>query len=357
MAFQVDCPSCGSSVKVRRGGVEVTCRYCGSSIDVTMQTASVTGMGNSYRKIALAASAVFVFLVIGINVLVFYPAAEEDAKSVAFDTRASAVNDCIVMEFGRAGASRERLIDPRYIAVDRQGTIYVADADNGLVKVFDCDGNPQEAWSYTGNRGNTLTGMSASGDGLLYMVYSSQLYVHNGETGELLDSLMHPDGSFFADVDTAPDGSILASWYFNRDDIIRFTADGEVDVLVRGAVSEQTGEGEFDIMVTAGSNGEMYAYGGFNKAVLAFNAQGIYQFMLNSGDMLTLASGMDVDSRGRIWISDFGVFLVFGSDGEFINTVNPGYCVYDFVINDDMQLFGITMNDTVIQVDLSAYPV
>ncbi len=47
MAVQLDCPSCGASVKARRGVVSVTCQYCGNSVMVPKHLAGVSGVPGS----------------------------------------------------------------------------------------------------------------------------------------------------------------------------------------------------------------------------------------------------------------------------------------------------------------------
>ncbi len=68
-----------------------------------------------------------------------------------------------------------------------------------------------------------------------------------------------------------------------------------------------------------------------------------------------MPSGFDVDPYGRLWVSDFGDLLLFDPSGELLMTIEPVVTVYDFVISDDMQLYGITPDDTVVQIDISTY--
>lgn len=186
-------------------------------------------------------------------------------------------------------------------------------------------------------------------------MYDGEIQIFDGLTGDLRGNLSHPDGWGFEDVDVAMDGSVLASWYCNRDDIVRFNPSGAVELLLRGAMSGITGEAELSIMVAAGNSGEIYAFGSFNSAVLVFGADGTYQDRFGSGDMFVMPQGMDVDPAGRLWISDFGDLLVFDTSGELISRMSIGQGVKDFVIDDDYRLWGITNNDTVIMMDVSNY--
>ena len=366
MAVQLDCPSCGASVKARRGVASATCKYCGNSVMVPAHIAGpftgsdAAGMqGKSCGKAAVVLVAVAVLLVAGIGVFVFFIANSAQDKvaelAAGISLAGKPESEPILMEFGGTGTGPGYFQEPECIAIDGNGNLFIGERETGRVQVFDSKGNFSHQWFFAENEDTYLSAMSCSGDGLLYMVYHSELFVHDAETGELLDSLQHPDGWGFEDVDVAPDGSILASWYCNRDDIVRFDCHGELDLIIEEAISGQTGDSELSTMLAAGNLSEIYAFGSFNEAVLIFNSDGYFQDRFGNGEMLTMPSGMAVDPLGRLWMSDFGDLLLFNSDGELQERIDPGRSVNDFVISDDLQLYGISTDDTVVQLDLSNY--
>lgn len=77
MAVQLDCPSCGTLLKVRRGVVSVTCQYCGISVMVPEYMAGSQGvvpsnaLGKSCARAILIFVAVLILLVIGVGVFIF----------------------------------------------------------------------------------------------------------------------------------------------------------------------------------------------------------------------------------------------------------------------------------------------
>ncbi|MCK5131566.1 MAG: hypothetical protein KAR40_05380 [Candidatus Sabulitectum sp.] len=366
MAVQLDCPSCGASVKARRGVASATCKYCGNSVLVPAHIAgqftgndAVGMLGKSSGKAALVMVVVAVLLLAGIGVFVFFivNSAQDKVAELAagISLQGKPESEPILMEFGGTGTGPGYFHRPECIAIDGNGNLFVGEWETGRIQVFDSKGNFSHQWFFSENEDIHLSAMSCSVDGLLYLVYRGELFVHDGETGELLDSLQHPDRRGFSDVDVAPDGSILASWYCNRDDIIRFNCYGEADLIIEEAISGQTGDSELSTMVAAGNLGEIYAFGSFNEAVLIFNSEGRFQNRFGNGEMLTMPSGMAVDPLGRLWMSDFGDLLLFNSDGELQERIDPGRSIYDFVISDDLQLYGISTDDTVVQLDLSNY--
>lgn len=141
----------------------------------------------------------------------------------------------VTLSFGKEGTGPGYFTDAGFVAVDNGGHIFVGEYTGGRVQVFDENGNYLTQWKAVGeNNGNDIymTGMAAARNSAVYVVVGSQLYVYDGMTGNLLGRLDHPDDWGFSDVTVAPDGSIVASWYKNRDDIIRFDRNGQMNLLI-----------------------------------------------------------------------------------------------------------------------------
>lgn len=363
MAHQIDCPSCGASVRVRRGEISSACSYCGSSVVVPdelrgeavyTRTAAPPVKGCGAKITVLVALAVL--LVTGGAALVFLLAARSSdgsykASGLSLLTGTSRVE----LEFGGPGSGRGYFQDPVCITADGHGNIYVGERETGRVQVFDDQGVFLEQWSYSDPDEYYLAAMSSSFDGTLYLVYDSELNIHSGADGEYLGNLRHPDGWGFEDVDVSTDDKVLASWYCNRDDIVLFDTAGDPELIIRGAISGTTGDSELSTTVAAGNSGEIYAYGSFNHVVLVFDSYGTFTDRFGNDEMFTMPLGMDTDPQGRLWISDFGDLLVFSSAGELIRRIETGLSIEDFVIDDSNRLWGITYDDKVVMIDVSEY--
>ena len=358
MAHQLDCPSCGADVKVKRGAVSAVCSYCGSSVIVPEElrgtptytrtsTAPVKGCGSGITiAVALAT-----LLVLGGAAAVFYLTAS--AENDMLHSALTPAGVSLELEFGGTGSGRGYFQDPNCIAADGMGRIYVGERESGRVQVFDDAGNYLDQWSYASPGEYYLTSMSSSRQGELYMCYDSDLYIYDGETGAFLGNLTHPDGWGFEDVDIAPDDGVLAAWYCNRDDLVFFNRNGGIEVLIRDAVSGITGDSELSMTVAAGNSGEMYVFGSFNSVILVYDSRGDFTDRFGSDEIFTMPSGLDVDQQGRLWISDFGDLLVFSPSGDLLQTMDPGVSIQDFVIDDSGRLWGVTMDDRVVMINIS----
>jgi len=376
-----DCPSCGASVKVKKGQQMLSCPYCDSTIIVpethttektdateTIRTVltsiqpaiTLDAAGTMRRSCRTTIVSFAISMLIGVGALVFFLTKSSDVKELLQDpvsviTGGSSVP--VVVEFGGEGMGNGYFQDAELIEVGTDGRIYVAEYSTGRVQIFDADGNYLEQWSVGKRDDCYLNSMALSDDGLMYMIYDSELYIHDAATGDLVGSLEHPNGWGFDDVEVCDDGSIVAAWYCNSDDIIKFNPDGSIDFLMREAISTQSGDSELDTDITVDGMGNIFAYGSFNSSVFKFSPSGRFLDRFGSdGDhpgQFFSPVCFCMDHQGRLWVSDFSELKVFDNDGTFLTSFDPGMYLYDMVMADGYQLYGITNDDTIVHLDLA----
>lgn len=358
---RVKCPVCGNDVLMGRGQSEGICSNCGNSVTSGSAQGRSPGQvpqgSGCQLKLAMVAGLGVLVTVIG-AVLFFIMAREgpaDQVKSLVVPGITTSDTGPDLFQFGGTGTGRGYFDQPVCVAADASGRVYVGERESGRVQVFDPEGTFITQWTYARPDEMYLSAMSASPDGILYLVYDSELYVHSGETGEHLGNLFHPEGWGFADVDVSPDGNVAAFWYKNREDVITFDPRGEILVHLRDAVSGVTGDSELSAMVACGNRGETFTLGSFNSVVVVHDSEGDFIDRFGNDDIFTMPSGIDVDPRGRIWISDFGDLKVFDTQGNLVRDIDPGVTVRDLVIDQQGRLWGITGNDTILMLNTGNY--
>ena len=256
----------------------------------------------------------------------------------------------LTLSFGREGTGPGYFSDAQYVSVDNNGHIFVGELSGGRIQAFDENGKYLAQWQAKGDQSGDvyLTGMAASRDGTVYTVVGSQLYVYDGLSGTLLGQLEHPDGWGFDDVTMAPDGSIVAAWYKNRDDIIRFNRNGEVTLLVESAISNVTDDSELDMKVAVDGTGNIYTLAYFNEAVFVFSAEGRYLSRFGSmGDakgQFTAPRSIAIDNLGRVYIADFPGVMIYASDGRYLDTLPVNGAVMGMTFDDQNNLYLVADN-------------
>jgi len=245
------------------------------------------------------------------------------------------------LDFGSEGIGPGMFKDARAIAVDAAGKIYVGEYSGGRIQVFDQEGKFLTQWMVDPKM--PLTGMAADRNGVVYVVQSGTISRHEGATGNLISKVAYSEGWGFDDVRVAADGGLIASWYKNRDDIVRFNSSGQVVRTIRAAISSVTDDSELDTQVTIDGLGNIYALGSFNNAVFKFSPDG--KFLTRFGDagdqsgQFRAPSAIVVDGKGRVYVSDFKGVQVFDSNGRYLATFNPGGTASGMVFNDKNELF------------------
>ena len=263
----------------------------------------------------------------------------------------------MTLEFGKEGTGPGYFTDARFVSLDNNGHIFVGEFNDGRVQVFDENGNYLTQWKASGEETGDiyLSGMAADRNAAVYTVVGSLLYMYDGLTGNLLGTLDHPEGWGFDDVTVAPDGSVVAAWYKNRDDLIRFDREGRVTLLVESAISNITNDSELDMRLAVDGTGNIYVLAYFNQAVFVFSPDGKYVSRFGSrGDadgQFTSPRSIAVDNLGKIYIADFGGVMIYASDGRYLDTLPVNGAVMGMAFDDQNNLY-LVADDQVLRYKL-----
>ena len=367
LSKEFSCPSCGADLKLKGDETHVICPYCESTVFVpdeyrtkpskTHPPVHSSGTDTDYqaaRRAAMQQAAksakfgrllgcIMPILIIGFILLMnflfnpafhrmFGGALNKVASGVGLAERQE------LLSFGGEGTGAGLFEDARYVTADAQGNIYVAEYGGGRVQVFDDQGQFQTQWFAGDGDDIYIGGMDATADGRLAVTYDSELWILDGETGEVLRQLRHPDGWGFEDVCVADDGSVLAGWYKSRDDLVRFSPDGKLDLHVREVVSGITGDSELDTRVAVDGRGDIYVLGSFNCAVVKYSRNGEFRSRFgSSGDaegQFSSPGALETDGQGNLHVTDMFGVKVYAPDGRYLDTWAEGGYVRDLDYRD-----------------------
>ena len=360
MSVELNCPSCGASVRMRKGRDQIVCTYCGSTVLVPPEysAGSAPGAQTASKGCSMALiTGIALFIVAGAGVLVFFLTAREGTvrESVEVLIAGSGSGSVPVLEFGGEGINPGRFEDPRTVAVDADGHIYVGEYLGGRIQVFDSGGEFIDQWVIE-KEDVYLAGMGCSRDGKLYLPYSGDIWIHDGMTGAVEGVLRHPEGYGFEDVTVAPDGRVIAAWSHFTDDIVRFDRNGEIDLVITEAISGQTGDSELDMHVAADGDGNIYVLGTFNSAVFKFDSYGTFRNRFGSGGDLpgsfSAPGAIAADARGRVLVSDFDGVMIFDSNGTYAGTIPVDGFVFGLAVDDDNMMYAVSSTSMVYVFDL-----
>lgn len=366
-----DCPKCGAPVTyepdLRGAGASVRCNYCNSTLSVPDEMRGLPARILSQVTIDLRPAAskaarwillIVLIPVIGVVITLIavagvFMSARNSIRSAVTRPPASkgptvhgtkAPPNAFAMptlDFGSEGIGPGMFKDARAIAVDASGKIYVGEYSGGRIQVFDSEGKFITQWMVDPKM--PLTGMAADRNGVVYIVQSGTISRYEGQTGKLLGQLAYSGGWGFDDIRITADGGLVAAWYKNRDDIVRFNSAGQVVRTIRAAISSVTDDSELDTHLAVDGLGNIYALGSFNNAVFKFSSDGKYITKFgDDGDQpgqFRAPQAIAVDGKGRVYVSDFKGVQVFDTNGRYLAAFDPGGTASGMVFNDKNELF------------------
>jgi len=254
------------------------------------------------------------------------------------------------LSFGGEGSGPGLFGDVRAIGVNpSNGNIYAANYDDGRVQAFDAEGAFITQWIIPEENTAPYFGDMAVGrDGTIYVPVYGNLKLFD-ETGKSLGEI-DPGRDTIDNLDIAADGTLVA--IANGEDILWLSPEGEILQRVDDAVSTVSGDSELSALVAVDGPGNVYVLGRFNNAVFVFDSTGQYLNRFGSdGDeagQFRAPLAIEVDGKGRIFVSDIKGIQVFSNDGRYIDVINVQFGVaYGLAFDDQGKLYITTGNHTV----------
>jgi DNA-binding beta-propeller fold protein YncE len=243
----------------------------------------------------------------------------------------------VLMAFGQEGSGPGFFDDPRSIAVDGNGQIYVADYADGRIQRFDPQGNFSQLINV--GQKNPIRGLAISGEGKLYALYGGEAWVFDTQGGQPLGKFEYSGDHYFDDLAISADGKL--AFVSNGEDILVFNPDGSLAFSVPAAISTVSGDSELDGRIAMDGLGNIYLLGTFNNAVFKFSPDGRYLNKFGGeGDgpgKFLAPLAIAVDGQGRIYVSDSGTGIqVFDQDGAYLGSFSN--------LSENGVVFGMAFN-------------
>ncbi len=258
------------------------------------------------------------------------------------------------MSFGEAGIGQGMFNDARYIAVDGNGSIYVADYEGGRIQRFDTSGRYQSQWRM-GDSNTYIAGMTANHAGDVYVAHDDVIDRFDGKAGKQLSRLQSPNGGEFGDLYATADGRLAAMWYEgrfglitslegHRDDLVIFDAEDNIIRTIPSFISGQTDSLALDTYLAVDGAGTIFALS--DSVIFKFSPEGKYINRLNgSGNepgQYGVPSAFAVDGQGRLYFCDGNTIHVYSPEWRYLDSFPTGVNVDMLAIDEQGVLWGVS---------------
>lgn len=252
-----------------------------------------------------------------------------------------------VLEFGGKGSNPGQFDDPRYIALDGDGNIYIAEYSNGRIQKFDPQGKFLIQWMVEAK--TPVSGFDVARDGVVYLTQRNKIWRFDGKTGQPMGE-WPVNGNFrFEALRVTPDGGLIV--ISNNEDVIRLDASAQVFLNIPKAVESVTGDNELETNVAIDGLGNIYLSASFNHSVLLYNPDGRLNNRFgergNGPGQLNHPGAIAVDGSGRIFVASGITINVFSKNGLPLGFYQVNGAPRSLVFNDAGELFVVAVGGKV----------
>ncbi len=240
----------------------------------------------------------------------------------------------VLLEFGSAGSGAGQFDDSRYIAVDKDGNIFVADYQDGRVQKFDVAGKFQLLINVPDdkNGNNIIRGLAVDFLGTLYVSRGGDILRFNTADGSPLKTFAGHFPDTYYDALAVDAANVLYAMHASagQDDLLKLDVNGKLLARYKKIVSGVNkkdpainlvpivdGVGNITIVSTIGD--QVYLYDKTGKFTNRFGDSG------NQPGQLSHPGPSAIDGQNRLVIFNNGRIDWFSSSGRYLDGLMIGY--------------------------------
>jgi sugar lactone lactonase YvrE len=245
----------------------------------------------------------------------------------------------LLLRFGELGSEPGQFDDPRYIAIDLQGNIFIGNYSGGRVQKFDPQGNflllIDVPAPDTGGE-IYMSGMGADSQGRLYVNRNGDILVYDTTNGNLINTIPNgwPD-IYYDALHVAGDFLYTSNGMAGTDDLLKLSPVGEV-LFHRQEVIESVDKDDpaLSLQIAVDPQGQIYVLSSFGPHIYVYDVLGNYLFRFgeegHDAGQIDLGSDLiAIDPRSRLYVASSYRIDQFDTQGNYLD--------YSFDVFDDSE--------------------
>jgi DNA-binding beta-propeller fold protein YncE len=391
-----NCPTCGASLPVP-DAASVKCEYCGSNVVVPIELRTKEGLKSTNQRVQSVViqngeaskarspilTTIFILLCIGLIVPVILlssgvftltsrfsllSGSNEEGGMVEVTSivelmpvEPAGPQSKTLLQFGGEGSGAGQFDDPREIALDLDGNIYVANYGDGRVQKFDTEGKFLYLINVEPDQNDNIyiPAMATDYAGKLYVVRSGDILIYDTADGSPTGSIpgVFPTTHYDA-LAISPANELYAIHSTaSGQDLIKMDANGQTLWRQEDFIEQIDKDARIAFLKLAVDGlGNSYIISMNGESVYKFSPEGTYIDRFGSkGDKAGQFQSMQnisVDGQGMVYIIDTKGIHIFDQNGSFIKTV-PGDptvgVLRDAAIDDEGNIIVVTIKGQVVK--------
>ena len=251
-----------------------------------------------------------------------------DTSAHDYPSEASTISPA--REWGHEGSGPGELSEPRGLASDTRGNLYVADTKNNRIQVFDGNGQPLRQFGSAGNGDGQFKepcGVFVDPDGSIWVADTwNQRIAHLGPEGQWLGSIGGPDNGFFGPRAVLVSRGFLYVADTGNKRIVRYDLKGK---RLSSWGGEGTGSGQFvePVGLAADASGQVYVADTGNHRIQVFDPEGKFlrQFPVSGWKEFYTEPYIAVGPSDTLFATDSSAsrIAVYDTSGTFRRSWKP----------------------------------
>ncbi|OOM57625.1 SMP-30/gluconolaconase/LRE-like region [Clostridium beijerinckii] len=261
----------------------------------------------------------------------------------------------LVAIFGGKGTDSGKLNDARYITVDSDNNVWIADYTDGRIQQFNNSGEFIKMIQINGDRNDSklIEGLAADMNGNLYVSSGSTIQKYKTADGSL--SATFKGNDYYGPLAVDKDNNIyLLTSSATENTLFKLNSDGAVlarfNKIIKKANKDDPG---MNADFALDSSGNIYIFSEYSKKIHVYNSNGDFikylDLKLNNQD--TNIETISIDNSDNLYVKSFNGNYKFDLNGNLLNVL-PDKNYYSTDVDSNGNIY-MSDNDDIFEYNLN----
>lgn len=261
----------------------------------------------------------------------------------------------LVAIFGGKGTDSGKLNDARYITVDSDNNVWIADYSDGRIQQFNNSGEFIKMIQINSDEHDSklIKGLAADMNGNLYVSSGSTIQKYKTADGSL--SATFNGNDYYGPLAVDKDNNIyLLTSSAIENTLFKLNSDGTILARLNNIIKKVNKDDPgMNADLALDSSGNIYIFSEYNKKIYIYNSNGefIKYLDLKFNDKDTRIETISIDNKDNLYVKSFNGNYKYNLNGDLLNVL-PNKNYYSTDIDSKGNIY-MSENDEVFEYNLN----